>query len=173
MFDVVIVAAARTAIGAFQGSLSSVPAPELGAIVIRRLLDRSGLAAEQIDEVLLGQVLTAGSGQNPARQTAIRAGLAHAADVGGGAQAAADGEGHENLAGNGADDVDEGVAGVAGGGDVEEGDFVGALGFVGAGDGDGVAGVAEFDEADAFDDAAAGDVEAGDDALGGHARVPL
>ena len=78
MFDVVIVAAARTAIGAFQGSLSSVPAPELGAIVIRRLLDRSGLAAEQIDEVLLGQVLTAGSGQNPARQTAIRAGLAHA-----------------------------------------------------------------------------------------------
>lgn len=78
MSDVVIVAAARTAIGAFQGSLSSVPAPELGAIVIRRLLERSGLAAEQIDEVLLGQVLTAGSGQNPARQAAIRAGLPHA-----------------------------------------------------------------------------------------------
>ena len=78
MSEVVIVAAARTAIGAFQGSLSSVPAPELGAVVIRRLLERSGLDAAEIDEVLLGQVLTAGSGQNPARQTAIRAGLAHA-----------------------------------------------------------------------------------------------
>ncbi len=78
MSEVVIVAAARTAIGAFQGSLSSVPAPELGAIVIRRLLERSGLDGMQVDEVLLGQVLTAGSGQNPARQAAIRAGLAHA-----------------------------------------------------------------------------------------------
>ncbi len=78
MSEAVIVAAARTAIGAFQGSLSSVPAPELGAIVIRRLLERSGLEGTQVDEVLLGQVLTAGSGQNPARQAAIRAGLPHA-----------------------------------------------------------------------------------------------
>ncbi len=77
MREVVIVAASRTAIGAFQGTLSSVPATELGAAVIRRLLSDSGLPAEQIDEVILGQVLTAGAGQNPARQSALMAGLPH------------------------------------------------------------------------------------------------
>ncbi len=75
MHDVVIVAAARTATGSFQGSLANIPAPELGAVVIRRLLEQSGVAAEQVNEVIFGQVLTAGSGQNPARQTAVHAGL--------------------------------------------------------------------------------------------------
>lgn len=75
MHEVVIVAATRTAVGSFQGSLASISAPELGAIVVRSLLEQSGVAAEQVDEVILGQVLTAGSGQNPARQTAINAGL--------------------------------------------------------------------------------------------------
>ena len=78
MNEVVIVAATRTAIGSFQGALSAIPATELGATVIRRLLEETGLDGAQIDEVILGQVLTAGSGQNPARQTAIKAGLPHA-----------------------------------------------------------------------------------------------
>ncbi|AYF90074.1 acetyl-CoA C-acyltransferase [Pseudomonas sp. DY-1] len=78
MQDVVIVAATRTAIGSFQGSLANIPAPELGAAVIRQLLAQSGLKGEQVDEVILGQVLTAGSGQNPARQAAILTGLPHA-----------------------------------------------------------------------------------------------
>ncbi|NWL75437.1 acetyl-CoA C-acetyltransferase [Pseudomonas taiwanensis] len=78
MQDVVIVAATRTAIGSFQGSLANIPAPELGAAVIRQLLAQTGLKGEQVDEVILGQVLTAGSGQNPARQAAILAGLPHA-----------------------------------------------------------------------------------------------
>nr|WP_180202569.1 acetyl-CoA C-acetyltransferase [Pseudomonas sp. SbOxS1]NYU02023.1 acetyl-CoA C-acetyltransferase [Pseudomonas sp. SbOxS1] len=77
MNEVVIVAATRTAIGSFQGALSAIPATELGAAVIRRLLEQSGVEAAQIDEVILGQVLTAGAGQNPARQTAIKAGLPH------------------------------------------------------------------------------------------------
>jgi acetyl-CoA C-acetyltransferase len=72
---VVIVAAGRTAIGSFGGSLSGIPAHELGAKVIRGLLERSGVKAEQVDEVILGQVLTAGAGQNPARQASIAAGL--------------------------------------------------------------------------------------------------
>ena len=76
--EIVIVAAARTAIGKFGGSLAKTAAPELGATVVRELLRRSGLAPEQIGEVILGQVLTAGSGQNPARQTVIKAGLPHA-----------------------------------------------------------------------------------------------
>ncbi|CAI8997919.1 putative acyltransferase [Pseudomonas sp. IT-P100] len=75
MNEVVIVAATRTAVGSFQGALSAIPATELGATVIRRLLEETGLDGAQIDEVILGQVLTAGSGQNPARQTAIKAGL--------------------------------------------------------------------------------------------------
>ena len=75
MHEVVIVAATRTAIGSFQGSLASTPAPQLGAIVLRRLLEQTGVNPEHVDEVILGQVLTAGSGQNPARQTAIHAGL--------------------------------------------------------------------------------------------------
>lgn len=75
MHEVVIVAATRTAVGSFQGSLASVPAPQLGAVVVRRLLEQTGVAADQVDELIFGQVLTAGSGQNPARQTAIHAGL--------------------------------------------------------------------------------------------------
>jgi len=78
MREVVIVAATRTAIGSFQGSLANVPAVELGAAVIRRLLEQTGLDATQVDEVLLGHVLTAGAGQNTARQAAIHAGLPHA-----------------------------------------------------------------------------------------------
>jgi acetyl-CoA C-acetyltransferase len=73
--DIVIVAAARTAVGKFGGTLAKTPAPELGATVIKALLERSGLAGEQVGEVILGQVLTAGSGQNPARQAVIRSGL--------------------------------------------------------------------------------------------------
>jgi acetyl-CoA C-acetyltransferase len=75
MTQAVIVAAARTAIGKFGGTLAKTPAPELGAVVIGELLKRAQLKPEQIDEVILGQVLTAGSGQNPARQAAIKAGL--------------------------------------------------------------------------------------------------
>ncbi len=75
MHEVVIVAATRTAVGSFQGSLASMPAPQLGAVVVRRLLEQTGVAADQVDELIFGQVLTAGSGQNPARQTAIHAGL--------------------------------------------------------------------------------------------------
>ncbi|ANH66369.1 acetyl-CoA C-acetyltransferase [Mitsuaria sp. 7] len=73
--DIVIVAAARTPIGKFGGTLSKTPASELGAIVIQELLRRSGLQPDQINEVILGQVLTAGVGQNPARQAVIKAGL--------------------------------------------------------------------------------------------------
>ena len=75
MQDVVIVAARRTAIGTFGGSLAGIPATELGVKVIQDILASTGVAPEQVDEVLLGQVLTAGCGQNPARQTSIRAGL--------------------------------------------------------------------------------------------------
>jgi acetyl-CoA C-acetyltransferase len=75
MEDIVIVGAVRTAIGKFGGSLATVPAARLGAKVIEALLTRSGLEGSQIDEVILGQVLTAGAGQNPARQAAIFAGL--------------------------------------------------------------------------------------------------
>lgn len=77
MREVVIVAATRTAIGSFQGSLANVPATELGAAVIKQLLAQTGLDGAQVDEVLLGQVLTAGAGQNPARQSVIKAGLPH------------------------------------------------------------------------------------------------
>jgi acetyl-CoA C-acetyltransferase len=73
--EIVIVAATRTALGSFGGSLSSVPAHRLGAEVIASLLQKTGINRDQIDEVILGQVLTAGSGQNPARQAAIAAGL--------------------------------------------------------------------------------------------------
>ena len=75
MTDIVIVAATRTAIGKFGGALAKIPAPELGATVIRELLARAKLQADQISEVILGQVLAAGSGQNPARQSLIKAGL--------------------------------------------------------------------------------------------------
>ncbi|WPN49315.1 acetyl-CoA C-acetyltransferase [Pseudomonas sp. P8_241] len=75
MQDVVIVAATRTAIGSFQGSLANVSAVDLGAAVIRQLLAQTGLDPAQVDEVIMGQVLTAGAGQNPARQASIKAGL--------------------------------------------------------------------------------------------------
>jgi len=78
MKEVVIVAATRTAVGSFQGALANIPAADLGAAVIRQLLEQTKLEAAQVDEVILGQVLTAGVGQNPARQAVIKAGLPHA-----------------------------------------------------------------------------------------------
>jgi acetyl-CoA C-acetyltransferase len=75
MQDIVIVAAARTAVGRFGGTLAKTPATELGAAVISALLARSGLAPEQVGEVIMGQVLAAGCGQNPARQALMKAGL--------------------------------------------------------------------------------------------------
>ena len=77
MPEAVIVGALRTAIGSFGGALADIPAHELGAQVIRSLIDKLGLDPASIDEVILGQVLTAGCGQNPARQAAIAAGLPH------------------------------------------------------------------------------------------------
>jgi acetyl-CoA C-acetyltransferase len=76
MEDIVIVSAARTAVGKFGGTLAKTPAPELGAAVIKALLERTGVGADQIGEVILGQVLAAGSGQNPARQSLIKSGIA-------------------------------------------------------------------------------------------------
>ncbi|HEY9063965.1 MAG TPA: acetyl-CoA C-acetyltransferase [Burkholderiaceae bacterium] len=73
--DIVIVAAARTAVGKFGGTLAKTPAPELGAAVIVELLKRAKLSPDQVNEVILGQVLAAGSGQNPARQSVIKSGL--------------------------------------------------------------------------------------------------
>ncbi len=75
MEEVVIVGAVRTAIGKFSGSLAKVPASDLGAIVIKQLLERSGVKADHISDVILGQVLTAGVGQNAARQASIKAGI--------------------------------------------------------------------------------------------------
>ncbi len=75
MTDIVIVAAARTAVGKFGGALAKTPAPELGAAVIQELLQRAKLSGDQIGEVILGQVLQAGGGQNPARQSVIKSGL--------------------------------------------------------------------------------------------------
>jgi len=77
MDEIVIVSAGRTAVGKFGGSLAKVPATELGAAVIKAVLERSGLSAEQIGEVIMGQVLAAGAGQNPARQTVLKAGFPH------------------------------------------------------------------------------------------------
>jgi acetyl-CoA C-acetyltransferase len=76
--DIVIVAAARTAVGKFGGTLAKTPATELGSTVIKALLERARLSGEQIGEVILGQVLQAGCGQNPARQALIKSGLPHA-----------------------------------------------------------------------------------------------
>ena len=75
MESVVIVAAKRTAVGKFGGAFNNVSAADLGATVIRSLLESTGISGDQIDEVILGQVLTAGVGQNPARQSVIKAGL--------------------------------------------------------------------------------------------------
>jgi acetyl-CoA C-acetyltransferase len=76
MEDIVIVSAARTAVGKFGGALAKTAAPELGSAVIKSLLARTGLSADQVGEVILGQVLAAGAGQNPARQSVIKSGLA-------------------------------------------------------------------------------------------------
>lgn len=75
MKDIVIVAAKRTAIGDFLGSLANIPAPDLGSIVIKNLLETTGVKPEQVSEVIMGNVLTAGLGQNPARQAAMKAGI--------------------------------------------------------------------------------------------------
>jgi len=77
MTDIVIAGALRTAIGKFGGTLAKIPAPDLGATVIRELLARTGVKPEAVSDVIMGQVLAAGSGQNPARQASIRAGLLH------------------------------------------------------------------------------------------------
>ncbi len=76
MQDIVIVSAARTAVGKFGGTLAKTPAPELGAAVIKALLERTGLAPDQVGEVIMGQVLAAGAGQNPARQALLKSGIA-------------------------------------------------------------------------------------------------
>ena len=72
--DVVIVAGCRTPVGKFQGSLSDLTASQLGAVVVREAVKRAGLNSDQIDECIMGNVLPAGLGQNPARQAAIFAG---------------------------------------------------------------------------------------------------
>lgn len=77
MEDVVIVSAARTAVGKFGGTLAKTPATELGAAVIKAVAERSGLSPDLIGEVIMGQVLAAGVGQNPARQTVVKAGFPH------------------------------------------------------------------------------------------------
>ena len=76
MEDIVIVSATRTAVGKFGGSLAKTPAADLGAIVIREAIARAGLSSDQIGEVIMGQVLAAGVGQNPARQASMKAGVA-------------------------------------------------------------------------------------------------
>ena len=76
MQDIVIVSAARTAVGKFGGSLAKVPAAELGSIVIREALARANVGLDQVGEVIMGQVLAAGVGQNPARQALMKSGIA-------------------------------------------------------------------------------------------------
>ena len=73
--DIVIVSAARTAVGSFNGSFANTPAHELGAIVIKEVLKRANVDAKDVDEVIMGQILAAGQGQNPARQAAMKAGV--------------------------------------------------------------------------------------------------
>jgi acetyl-CoA C-acetyltransferase len=73
--DIVIVSAARTPVGAFNGALGNLPAHELGKVAIKAALERAGIDAKQVNEVILGQILTAGQGQNPARQASIAAGI--------------------------------------------------------------------------------------------------
>jgi acetyl-CoA C-acetyltransferase len=80
MKEVVIVSAARTAVGAFQGSLSSIPATQLGAYAIAEAVKRAGISSDDVDEVIMGNVLPCGLGQNPARQAQLKGGLSH--DVG-------------------------------------------------------------------------------------------
>jgi len=73
--DIVIVSAARTAVGSFNGAFATVPAHELGAAAVKAALERAKVEPGSVDEVILGQVLTAAHGQNPARQAAIKAGI--------------------------------------------------------------------------------------------------
>src|SRR5215208_2129197 len=73
--DIVIVGAARTPVGAFNGALSSLPAHELGKLAIKAALERAGIEGELVSEVIMGQILTAGQGQNPARQASVAAGV--------------------------------------------------------------------------------------------------
>jgi len=75
MRNVIIAAAARTAIGSFNGGLASIPAVELGKVVIEAVIQRGGIDINSIDEVIMGQVLQGGCGQNPARQASIKAGI--------------------------------------------------------------------------------------------------
>src|ERR1700761_8199829 len=75
MTEIVIASAARTPVGSFNGGLSSLPAHELGAIAIRAALERAGVEADKVDEVILGQVLQAAAGQGPARQASVKAGI--------------------------------------------------------------------------------------------------
>src|ERR1700684_2311133 len=73
--DIVIVGAARTAVGSFNGAFANMPAHELGAVAIKAALERAKVKPDEVDEVILGQILTAGEGQNPARQAAMKAGI--------------------------------------------------------------------------------------------------
>jgi acetyl-CoA acetyltransferases len=73
--SIVIASAARTAVGSFNGAFAAVPAHELGAVAIKGVLERAGVEGREVDEVILGQILTAGQGQNPARQAAMKAGI--------------------------------------------------------------------------------------------------
>ena len=75
MDDIVIASAMRTPVGAFNGAFASLPAHALGAIAIKAALEKAGIRPEEVDEVILGQVLTAGAGQNPPRQAAVHAGI--------------------------------------------------------------------------------------------------
>ncbi len=75
MKDLYVVSCCRTAVGAFQGSLANTPAADLGAVVVKAALERAGLKPEQVDELMFGCILTAGQGQNPARQVGVKAGL--------------------------------------------------------------------------------------------------
>src|SRR5205823_7164127 len=75
MTEIVIISAVRTPIGKFQGGLKSMTAPQLGALVVKAAVERAGIPREQIDEVIMGNVVSAGLGQNPARQAALRGGL--------------------------------------------------------------------------------------------------
>src|SRR5271165_7012787 len=75
MSDIVIVSAARTAVGSFNGAFAAIPAHELGAASVKGALERAKVDPAEVDEVILGQCLTAGQGQNPARQAAMKAGV--------------------------------------------------------------------------------------------------
>ena len=75
MKEIVIVSAARTPVGSFNGAFANTPAHELGAVAIKAALERAKLEASEVDEVIFGQVLTAGQGQNPARQASMKAGI--------------------------------------------------------------------------------------------------